>query len=147
MGKGLETLNEDTTSFTGCGLTSWAGGDYWAGAGLLLEEVTEEGGRRVEVKALKARRLAAAHHQAVNFVPLLLFLTPTILLRFDILEGAKSTGKPAAGSEEEAIDAGAQDGPLLLVALVVEHAHPGIRLPTDSTFRRLDFELCRDCSL
>ena len=55
LGKGLETLNEDTTSFTGCGLTSWAGGDYWAGAGLLLEEVTEEGWRRVEVKALKAR--------------------------------------------------------------------------------------------
>ena len=128
-------------------MTSWTGGDNWTGAGLVPQEVTEEGWRGVQVKALKTGRLTTAHDQAVNFVPLLLFLTSTILLRFNILEGAKSTGKPAAGSEEEAIDAGAQDGPLLLVALVVEHAHPGIRLPTDSTFRRLDFELCRDCSL
>ena len=41
----METVNEDTTSFTGCCLTSWAGGAYRAGAGLLLQEITEEGGR------------------------------------------------------------------------------------------------------
>jgi len=147
LGEGLEALNEDTTSFTGCCLTSWTGGANWAGAGLLPEQVTEEGGRGVEVKTLKARSLAAAaaHHQAVHLIPLLLFITASLLILtlLNILEGAR---KPAAGPKEEAIDAGAQDGPLLLVALVVEHAHPGVRLPTHSAFRRLDFELCRDCS-
>ena len=146
MGEGLEALNEDTTSFTGCCLTSWTGGANWAGAGLLPEQVTEEGGRGVEVKAFKAWSLAAAaaHHQAVHLIPILLFVTSFLLLTLlNILEGA---WKPAAGPEEEAVDAGAQDGPLLLVALVVEHAHPSIGLPTHSAFCRLDFELCRDCS-
>lgn len=146
MGQGLEIINEDTTTFTGCCLTSWAGGAYRAGAGLLLEEVTEEGGRRVEVKAFKARRLAAAHYQAVNLVSLLLLLTPSIVLLFNVLKGTKSTGKPAAGPEEEPIDAGAENGALLLVALIVEHAHPRVRLSPHSAFCRLDFELCGDGS-
>ena len=141
MGQGLEALNEDTTSFTGCCLTSWTGGDNWTGAGLVPQEVTEEGWRGVQVKALKTGRLTTAHDQAVNFVPLLL-LTSFLLL--NILEGAKSPWQPAAGTEEEAIDAGAQDGSLLLVALVVEHAHTRVRLAANSTFSRLDFELCRD---
>ena len=147
MGQGLEALNEDTTSFTGCCLTSWTGGDNWAGAGLVPQEVTEEGWRGVQVKALKTGRLTTAHDQAVNFVPLLLLLllllTSSPLL--NILEGAKSPWQPAAGTEEEAIDAGAQDGSLLLVALVVEHAHTRVRLAANSTFSRLDFELRRDC--
>ena len=140
MGQGLEALNEDTTSFTGCCLTSWTGGDNWAGAGLVPQEVTEEGWRGVQVKALKTGRLTTAHDQAVNFVPLLLLLT----LLLNILEGAKSPWQSAAGTEEEPIDAGAQDGSLLLVALVVEHAHTRVRLAANSTFSRLDFELCRD---
>ena len=144
MGQGLEALNEDTTSFTGCCLTSWTGGDNWTGAGLVPQEVTEEGWRGVQVKALKTGRLTTAHDQAVNFVPLLL-LTSFLLL--NILEGAKSPWQPAAGTEEEPIDAGAQDGSLLLVALVVEHAHTRVRLAANSTFSRLDFELCRDCPL
>ena len=142
MGQGLEALNEDTTSFTGCCLTSWTGGDNWAGAGLVPQEVTEEGWRGVQVKALKTGRLTTAHDQAVNFVPLLLLLTSFLL--FNILEGAKSPWQPAAGTEEESIDAGAQDGSLLLVALVVEHAHARVGLAANSTFSRLDFELCRD---
>ena len=144
MGQGLEALNEDTTSFTGCCLTSWTGGDNWAGAGLVPQEVTEEGWRGVQVKALKTGRLTTAHDQAVNFVPLLL-LTSSLLL--NILEGAKSPWQPAAGTEEEPIDAGAQDGSLLLVALVVEHAHARVGLAANSTFSRLDFELCRYCPL
>ena len=142
MGQGLEALNEDTTSFTGCCLTSWTGGDNWTGAGLVPQEVTEEGWRGVQVKALKTGRLTTAHDQAVNFVPLLLLLTSPLLL--NILEGAKSPWQPAAGTEEEPIDAGAQDGALLLVALVVEHAHTRVGLAANSTFSRLDFELCRD---
>ena len=144
MGQGLEALNEDTTSFTGCCLTSWTGGDNWAGAGLVPQEVTEEGWRGVQVKALKTGRLTTAHDQAVNFVPLLLLPLLTSSLLFDILEGAKSPWQPAAGTEEEPIDAGAQDSSLLLVALVVEHAHARVRLAANSTFSRLDFELCRD---
>ena len=122
-------------------MTSWTGGDNWTGAGLVPQEVTEEGWRGVQVKALKTGRLTTAHDQAVNFVPLLLLLT----LLLNILEGAKSPWQPAAGTEEEAIDAGAQDGSLLLVALVVEHAHARVGLAANSTFSRLDFELCRDC--
>ena len=97
MGEGLEALNEDTTSFTGCCLTSWTGGDNWAGAGLLPEQVTEEGGRGVEVKAFKARSLAAAAaHQAIHLIPLLLFITASLLILtlLNILEGAR---KPATG--------------------------------------------------
>ena len=53
----------------------------------------------------------------------------------------------AAGSEQEAVNAGPQHGALPLVALVVEHAHPGLLLPVYLAFFGFDLELAGDCSL
>ena len=53
----------------------------------------------------------------------------------------------AAGSEQESVNAGPQHGALPLVALVVEHAHPGLLLPVYLAFFGFDLELAGDCSL